>query len=123
MVTKARYLRERRWLQTAVTVAACVPVLAGGLGMIAGTAMLSNTTGISLDNHVRYLSGVLFAMGLSFLAITPNIEIHTVPMRLLTFLVVVGGVARLASAVFVGMPSSSMLLAIVMELVVTPLLC
>jgi hypothetical protein len=92
--------------------------------MITGTAILSEHPGeIALDSHVRYLSGLLFGIGLSFWAIVPRIETHTALMRLLTFLVGVGGIARLAGAVFIVMPSRSMIYAIVMELVVTPLLC
>lgn len=123
MNTKTRYQRERRWLQVALIISAGVPVLAGAAGMTVGASMLSNTVDVSLDSHVRYLSGVLFAMGLSFWAIVPQIENNKVPMRLLTFLVVMGGMARLAGAVVVGIPSKPMVLAIVMELVVTPLLC
>ncbi len=44
-------------------------------------------------------------------------------MRLLTFAVVVGGAARAAAALWVGLPPAPMLAAIGMELVVTPLLC
>ncbi|ULA65886.1 MAG: conserved membrane protein of unknown function [Nitrospira sp.] len=123
-MTKTCSHRERRGLQVALVVAACVPVLAGGAGMITGTAILSEHPGeIALDSHVRYLSGLLFGIGLSFWAIVPRIETHTALVRLLTFLVGVGGIARLAGAVFVVMPSRSMIYAIVMELVVTPLLC
>ena len=123
MAISIPYQHERRWLQIVVIVCAGVPILAGAAGMIAGTSMLSNAAEVSLDSHVRYLSGVLFAMGLSFWAIVPQIEHNKIPMRLLTFLVVMGGVARLAGAVFVGIPSKPMVFAIVMELAVTPLLC
>lgn len=123
MVISTLYQHERRWLQIAVIVSAGVPVLAGAAGMIAGTSLLSNAAEVSLDSHVRYLSGVLFAMGLSFWAIVPQIEHNKISMRLLTFLVVMGGMARLAGALFVGIPSRPMVLALVMELVVTPLLC
>ena len=104
-------------------IGACVPVLAGGMGMVFGGGMLSGATDISLDSHIRYLSGLLFAIGIAFWAAVPAIEKKTSYVRLLTFLVVTGGLARLAGAIFVDIPSTPMLLSIGMELIVTPLLC
>ena len=117
------YKRERRMLQIAVFVAACIPVAAGAGGMVAGTSFFLNAGDASLDSHFRYLSGLLCGLGLSFWFMIPRIEQHTVTVRILTFLVVLGGSARLASAVWVAIPSLPMQLAIGMELVVTPLLC
>ncbi len=123
MTGNTMYRRERRWLQIAVMIGASVPIIAGGAGMIFGTAMLSDTVDMSLDSHIRYLSGLLCAVGMSFWAAVPAIETKTSQMRLLTFLVVTGGVARLAGAIFVGTPSTPMLFAISMELIVTPFFC
>ena len=53
----------------------------------------------------------------------PRIERQTTRFRALTFLVVTGGCARLISLAMAGTPSRPMLAALVMELVVTPLLC
>jgi hypothetical protein len=110
-------------LQICVLIGGWVPVLAGGRGMIYGGGMLSGAVDISLDSHIRYLSGLLFAIGIAFWAAVPTIEKKTSYVRLLTFLVVTGGFARLAGAIFAGLPSTPMLLAIGMELIVTPLLC
>ncbi len=118
-----KYWRERRLLQIAVVIGASVPIIAGGAGMIFGTAMLSDTADRSLDSHIRYLSGLLFAIGMSFWAAVPSIETKTSLMRLLTFLVVMGGFARLADAIFAGMPPTPMLSALGMELIVTPFFC
>jgi len=117
------YQQERRLLQLAVLIGAFVPVLAGGAGMICGAGLLSQHVDISLDSHIRYLSGLLFAIGISFWSIIPHIETKTYAARLLTFLVVIGGLARLAAAIFVGVPALPMILAIGMEIVVTPVLC
>ncbi len=104
-------------------VACLVPLSAGGAGMILGTSMLSHDADPSLDSHFRYLSGLLFAIGLGFLSTVPNIERKQERFRVLTCLVVVGGLARLAGALAVKAPPGPMLLAIGMELVVTPALC
>jgi hypothetical protein len=115
---------ERRLLQIAVLVGACVPVSAGLLGMIKGAGMVPGDAagGLSLDSHVRYLSGILFAIGLAFWASVPAIERHRTRFILLAALVFIGGLARLVGLVH-GMPGAPMQFGLAMELVVTPLLC
>lgn len=100
-----------------------VPILAGGTGMVAGVSMFGHDADPSLDSHFRYLSGLLFAIGLGFLSTVPAIERNTGRIRILTFLIVIGGLARLVSALVVRMPPLPMQLAIGMELIVTPALC
>lgn len=115
---------ERRLLQIVVLVGACVPVSAGLLGMIKGAGMVPNEVpgGISLDSHVRYLSGILFAIGLVFWASVPRIEQHGARFVLLGTLVFIGGLGRLFGLLH-AVPDVPMQLALVMELMVTPLLC
>jgi hypothetical protein len=123
--------RERRALQCAIALAGCVPVSAGFAGMLLGTAAFETPMPISdsimpdaaLDSHMRYLSGLLFGLGLSFWAMIPHIERHATPVRILTAMVFVGGLARLIAALTVATPSIPMQLAIAMELIVTPVLC
>jgi len=115
---------ERRLLQAAIAIGGLVPVSAGLLGVLAGAQMIPNEAvgGISLDSHVRYLSGILLAIGLGFWSAIPQIERRTARVRVLAFLVVIGGLARLYGLT-AGVPSLPMQLALGMELVVTPLLC
>lgn len=114
---------ERRLLQFVVAIAGCVPVFAGLLGMIKGASMAPDgADGLSLDSHVRYLSGLLFAIGLAFWFSIPRIETHGRRFRLLTAIVFVGGLARLAGLAH-GVPSAPMVFGLGMELIVTPLLC
>ena len=110
-------------LQTVIFIAACVPIVAGVGGMIAGTSAFPSSVDVSLDSHFRYLSGLLCGLGLSFWILLPTIERQTATVRALTFMVVVGGFARLISMAFVATPSLPMQLALLMELIVTPLLC
>lgn len=117
------YARERLLLQAAILIGGFVPVLGGGAGMVMGAGLLSQHVDLSLDSHIRYLSGLLFAIGIGFWSFIPNVETKTSAVRLLTFLVVIGGLARLAGVALIGMPSTPMILALGMELVVTPLLC
>ena len=118
---------ERRALQRAVATASIVPLLAGGAGMIGGADFIASGGGggggADLESHMRYLSGLLFAIGLGFVTAIPRIETHRTRFRLLGALVVTGGLARLAGlALADALPGPPHLAALVMELVVTPAL-
>ena len=79
--------------------------------------------GVTLDSQVRYLSGLLLGIGLAFWSFIPRMTQVTREVRLLTALVVLGGLARLLSLILAGVPSAGMMFGLVMELVVTPALC
>jgi hypothetical protein len=115
---------ERLLLRAAVGLLALVPILAGAAGILFGGTMTGASPGdAGLDSHVRYLSGLLLAIGLGFWSTLPDIERQGPRFQLLTFLVVVGGLARLLGVALVGWPSYPMLGGLGMELAVTPLLC
>ena len=116
---------EKFALQAAVALGSLVPILAGGAGMIYGVSTLAGDTGItatSLDSHVRYLSGLLLAIGLGFASTIVGIETHGRRFRFLSVLVVVGGIGRLIGLIVIGPPPLTMMMAAGMELLVTPLL-
>ena len=114
--------RERRYLQRTVAVLALVPVSAGLFGVLFGPAMTGDQVSVSADSHFRYLSGLLLGIGLLFWSTTPAIEEKTGRFRLLTLLVVIGGLARLIGLLLTGIPSLYMLSSLALELVVTPIL-
>ena len=109
---------ERKALQAAVALAALVPVTAGALGVIAG----ARGQPASFDSHFRYLSGLLLGLGLVFWSLVPGVERRTWAFRALTFVVVIGGLARLYAYAQRGDPGA-MRGALAMELLVTPALC
>lgn len=111
---------ERRCLQIVIAIAACVPVVAGAFGLLKGTGFLDLRPNISADSHIRYLSGLLFAIGLAFWASIPHIEKHGGRIALLTAIVFVGGLARLLGLLVEGVPNAGMLFGLLMELIVTP---
>ena len=116
---------EKRLLQTAVALGCVVPLLAGGSGMIEGPAFLHGVGGqvpSDLDSHFRYLSGLLFAIGLAFASCIPGIEGKTARFRLLAFLVVIGGLGRLAGLASSGVPGAGHVFGLAMELGTVPLL-
>jgi hypothetical protein len=113
-------------LQIAVAICGIVPVAAGLAGVILGPRMAGGLGGfdapLSLDSHFRYLSGLLLAIGVAFWSLIPNIATRGPAFRLLTALVVTGGIGRLVGLAIAGVPSRAMLFGMTMELVVTPLL-
>jgi len=117
-------IAQIRTLQVAVAVLALVPVGAGLAGALFGIGVFEPAASLGYDAEStgRYLSGLLLAIGLAFWATVPRIEAQGVRFRLLTLLVFTGGLARLAGLLLVGVPSSAMLGALVMELLVTPAL-
>jgi hypothetical protein len=119
-----RVERERRLLQRTVAIAGLVPVAAGLFGIIfGGTLTGEREMSLSGESHFRYLSGLLLAIGLLFWSTIPGIEQKTGRFQLLTMIVVLGGLARVVGLLITGLPSLTMLAALAMELVVTPLLC
>jgi len=113
---------ERRALQILVAMAALVPVLGGGVGVAHGALAFGDWPGPSADSQDRYLSGLLMAIGLAFWWCVPKIETRGQTMRLLTFLVVIGGLARLAG--FITTRDAGKLgWTLGMELFVAPALC
>ena len=117
--------REKRLLQRVVAVAALLPVVAGLYGVLTGIDGIGNTgfSNVSADSHFRYLSGLLTGIGILFWTCVPGIEDKTALFRFLTLVVVLGGFARLLGLYLTGVPSLTMLGALVFELGVTPLLC
>jgi hypothetical protein len=116
---------ERTLLQCAVALGCVVPLLAGGAGMVEGPAFLRGVGSGAppdLDSHFRYLSGLLFAIGLAFASCIPGIERKTARFRLLALLVFIGGLGRLFSFASIGLPGSGHVFGLVMELVTVPLL-
>lgn len=114
---------ERRALQIAIVVASIVPLTAGGYGALFGVDLFDvAVSDRSVDSHMRYLSGLLLGIGLAFLTTVPNIERQTARFRLLAAIVVLGGIARAIGVAVLGLPSTSHLFGLTMEVAVVPLL-
>ena len=116
-------MNSRLVLQIAVAVGGLVPVSAGLAGVLLGPGITGDTASIDLDSHLRYLSGLLLAVGLAFWSTIPAIENQRRPFLMLTCIVVTGGIGRLVGVLAHGMPSAPMLFGLAMELGITPALC
>ena len=115
-------MTERRLLQITVALGSLVPIIAGAAGILSGPAMVDAGGKVSADSHFRYLSGLLFGIGVAFITTIPGIERQTGRFRMLAGIVVAGGIGRLISLLLCGAPDAAMLAALAMELVVTPVL-
>src|SRR3712207_3933562 len=97
--------RERRYLQRTVAFLAVIPAGAGLFGVLFGPAMTGDTVSVSADSHFRFLSALLFGIGLVFWSTVPAIEEKTGRFRLLALLVFIGGLGRLLGLLLTGVPS------------------
>jgi hypothetical protein len=98
-----------------VGTAAAVPVIVGLWGVLSGFG----APGLFADSHYRYLSAILFGMGVAFWVTIPQIEHQATTFRLLCGLVVLGGLARAATGMAAGIgPEAGF--GLFMELAVTP---
>jgi hypothetical protein len=112
---------ERRALQIAVALAGLVPLTAGALGILS-PAMLGLYGDRPATAHFAYLSGLLLAIGMAYWWLIPDIEKRSGPFTLLTAIVFIGGLARLAMAFRVVSLQPAIALPLLMELTVAPLL-
>lgn len=116
---------ERRLLQFCTALACLVPISAGTMGIIDSAAMLRGVERplpIDLESHYRYLSGLLLGIGIGFALCIRDIEQRAPLYRFLGMIVIVGGLARLASLVEYGPPGFGHRFGLAMELGVVPCL-
>ena len=100
-----------------------MPLGAGLAGMLDPAGMAGDPAlGPDAGSHWRYLSGLLFAIGLGFWSCLPAIERRGGRFRLLAGLVLLGGLARLYGLAVAPLPAWPMLFGLAMELLVTPAL-
>jgi hypothetical protein len=117
--------RERRLLQFAVALACLVPLSAGLAGILQGPTIVANDLAPDfpdLESHFRYLSGLLFGIGMAFAAAIPSIERRSGMFAILCTIVVTGGLARLLGLLAHASPGPPHLIALALELVMVPLL-
>jgi hypothetical protein len=113
---------ERRLLQTALAIVSLIPLSAGLAGIWTGPEFYHVAATITADSHMRYLSGLLFGIGLVVWWVIPNVEKPSEAFATVTAIVFVGGLARLWSFIHVGMPNDVMFSALFVELGLTPAL-
>ncbi len=113
---------ERRGLQSAIAIAALLPVTAGWLGILGGPQYLTLYGPVESLSHAGYLSGLLLGVGLAFWSTIPDIENEGRLFGLLSAIVMGGGLARAFVAFRLGVLSPGIAGPLLMELGVTPVL-
>lgn len=113
---------ERFILQVMTAFGGLVLLAIGLSGMLLGVYFLHGAGTIPVDNHFRFMSGVIAAIGFVFLCSLRHVERHRDRFAILTFAIVVGGVAHLYSVLLHGVPSVGTIFGLFMELIYAPLL-
>ncbi|UPY39060.1 DUF4345 family protein [Sediminicoccus sp. KRV36] len=109
-------------LTLAIRLACCVPILAGGAGLLLGVAALGEASGPATGSHLRYLSGLLLGMGLAAFWCAGDLRRRGGVFALLCGIFVLGGLGRGLGLLLEGLPPWPHLLALGMELGVVPAL-
>ena len=95
----------------------------GTFGVARGPKLFDLVGDVSADSHVRYFSGLLLGIGLAFWSTVPRIETQGARLRLLSAIVVCGGLARAFALAASGVPDRTALFALANETVVPILVC
>jgi hypothetical protein len=117
-----RLPRNARMLAHAIRLAALVPILAGGAGVLTGAGFLGEAAGPATASHMRYLSGLLLGLGITAVWCAADLPRRGAIFEAICAVVVLGGLARLGGVWADGAPPWPHRLALVMELGVVPML-
>lgn len=113
---------QRRLLQTAIALTGLSAVGFGLAGVLIGTGFTSHAGDVTMDSYVRFLKGMLLAIGLIYWSAIPDIEKHGERIAVVTFILVLGAIPRLMSMISHGVPTLGILLSLFGELVIVPLI-
>ena len=99
---------SRRALQVVTGLLGAIPVLTGALTMLGLSDPIYAAAGLPahalLDSNLRFFGGLWLVLGLSLYVLIPRIERETLLFRTLWLMIFAGGVGRLLSMAFVGLP-------------------
>jgi hypothetical protein len=113
---------ERKLLQIAFALAGLVLVGFGLAGVFFGANFMDLTGNVVMDSYIRFLKGMLLAIGLIYWSSIPDIERHGERISLITFILVLGAVPRLMAVIGHGVPTIGILISLAGELIFAPLL-
>ena len=113
---------ERKLLQLAFACAGLALVGFGVAGVIFGANFMDLTGNVVMDSYIRFLKGMLLAIGLIYWSAIPDIERHGERISLVTFILVLGAVPRLMAVIGHGVPTIGILVGLGGELIAAPLL-
>ena len=115
----------KRLLQITTALLGLVPLLTGLITMLGVHDPLYSAAGIPalavLDSNLRFFGGVWLGLGIAILWLVPRIESQTVLFRTIWGAIFLGGVGRLLSMLFAGLPPVPFVAFTALEIVGAPL--
>jgi hypothetical protein len=113
---------ERRLLQITLGIIGLVAITFGLTGVLFGTSLSGVRLGVTMEGYVRFIKGVLVAVGLIYWSAIPQIEKRSERISTVTFILVFGAAARLMAVISHGFPTVGLLMSLIGELVIVPLI-
>jgi hypothetical protein len=111
----------RKLLQIVVALTGLAAVGFGLAGVLFGAAFMGLYEDVVIDSYVRFLKGMMLAIGLVYWSAIPDIERRGERISVVTFILVGGAMARVVAVVSHGVPTMGILLSLVGGLIVVPL--
>src|ERR1700687_1783435 len=96
---------ERKLLQIAFALAGLTLVGFGLAGVFFDATFVDLSGDVVIDSYIRFLKGMLLAIGLVYWSAIPDIERHGERISLLTFILVLGAIPRLMAVISHGVPT------------------
>ena len=117
---------NRRGLQTVTGILAVIPVVTGAVGLSGLRDPLYGASGLDqnilLDSNLRFFSGVWLGLGLGLFWIIPRIEKQTVLFRVIWGAILLGGIGRCLSKLFLAVPPIPFIGFTILEVLGAPLM-
>lgn len=116
---------SRKALQVTTGILGLIPLLTGLITMAGVSDPIYSASNLPndplLDSNLRFFGGVWFGLGVAILWLVPKIEKQAVLFRVVWGAIFVGGVGRLISMIFIGMPPIPFVVFTILEIVGAPL--
>jgi len=119
-------MNSKQWLQAVNAVLSLIPIGTGVVTMMGVADPIYAGLGIPdtpmLDGNLRFFGGVWLVLGLTLARVIPTIDTRSAEFQIIWIAVFVGGIGRLLSMAFSGIPPLPFIGFTVIEIVGAPLL-
>jgi hypothetical protein len=116
---------SRRILQVLTAILSLIPMVTGMLAMTGVDDPVYASLGMPrspvLDSNLRFFAGVWLSLGIALLWLIPSIERQTTLFRAVWGAVFLGGIGRLLSVTFIGLPPFPFIGFTALEIIGAPL--
>ena len=116
---------SRKFLQTFLIILGLIPTITGVLTMMGIHdplfADLALPHSALLDSELRFFGGLWLGLGLTVLSTVKNLEKYFELYRVLWAMIFIGGIGRLLSILFIGLPPVPFIAFTILEIVGAPI--